>query len=111
VIRRFHAKFIPRSGQMCVHYGQTYDKERWIAKGLRHGVPTKFGITAGELVNPPSITRFSRHLLDLQESVYNSSRNKALEKPPDPTGALPSGLDPNKFVFGVWNERGMDCAF
>lgn len=107
VIRRFHAKSTPRQGAIRVHYGQTYDPERLISARLRHGVRTSSNETARELVNPPLITNFSRHLTEHRESIYHSNQKTPVGKVPDPTANLPDGFDPNNITFGVWSERGL----
>jgi len=105
VKRRFRGQQWPRHGRARVPYGQTYDKERKTAVCLRHGVPTKYGITVAELVNPPPPTRFSKHVNDVKEGVYETSWAMPLGKTRRP--CLPADYDPSKVTFGVWMERGI----
>jgi len=107
LIRRFHGNCLPRHGVRRVHYGQSYDAERIVAPTLRHGVPTKSIITAGQLINPPRITNFTRHLVEHRENSYDSEKKTPVGRLRDPAKSLPAGLDPNVFTFGVWSQRGL----
>ena len=75
-----------------------------MARCLRHGVRTRYGITVKDLVNPPPPTRYSRHLNDVNESVYESSWATPVGK--TRRQCLPADYDPANVTFGVWMERG-----
>ena len=104
MVRRFRAQSSARHGRSRVPYGQAYDKEREVSLCMRHGVPTRYGVTVKELVNPPPLTRFQQHVKDVKESVYETKWAMPIGKPRAP--CLPAGYDPSKVTFGVWMERG-----
>jgi len=105
VVRRFRAQSSPRHGRARVPCGQAYDRDREVARCVRHGVATRYGVNVKDLVSPPPWTRFARHLNDVRERVYET--NWAMPVGETRRPCLPAGFDPTRVTFGVWMERGI----
>lgn len=105
VVRRYRATSTPRYGDSRVYHGKAYDRELEISKLMTHGICTKSHFDVGKLVNPPPKSRFQQHLINRQESIYESHVKKPVGSGKDQRKHLPSLIDPKTFTFGVWSER------
>lgn len=106
VVRKFRATFRPDAGQMRMFYGRAYDPHNQWAAEMTHGVSTKSSATSGELVNPELKSLYQQRMKDRKENIYASHIRAPLGTSHNQTSALPKGLNPSQFAFGIPTELG-----